>query len=621
MRHDKISDLFGFKARNAIAIAALAMMVALFYCAVAYAAPESQTSASSQGAQGGTDVTKSEVVYGMLNSDGSVRTTYVVNRFASNAPCRWTDYGAYTLVSNLSTAQPLICENEKVAFDMGEDPFFYQGTLKDAQLPWVVNLTYTLDGNAIAPKDLARASGKLNIALKTNANQKVNLAFYESFVLQVTFTLDGANCTDIQAEGATIAASGEDHTIAFTVLPGHDGSFNLSAQVKDFEMPSVQIAALPYSSVIEMPDTSEMEGGLESLSSAISQLNQGTAELANGAAQLSTGADSLAGGAKQFGNGLSTLASSSTQIVSASSQIKDVLVQIANALKDVDVSKTDEVKEYAPVLRSLAEELQALKITLRAVDEDYMRTATMLNNLAIVVYNNPLSDAEIASLRAEVADDPEAAASLEKLLTTYFALRSALDEYFASGGDPATIAAQLEVFLADGGEFDQAVNAMLTAADFLENGGIDQIEQLVTGLSDLSNGYSQFHDGLVAYTQGVKALNDNYSALSSGMSQFADGTTEFASGANQLSSGVSQLNASTNNLPAQMRERMGEMMADYDFPEFDPVSFVDERNKNVTAVQFVLLTDAIEKPADEVAEAEPEPEPTMWDRFLALFGL
>ena len=130
----------------------------------------------------------------------------------------------------------------------------------------------------------------------------------------------------------------------YTVWAPADGSFNLSAQVKDFEMPSVQIAALPYSSVIEMPDTSEMEGGLESLSSAISQLNQGTAELANGAAQLSTGADSLAGGAKQFGNGLSTLASSSTQIVSASSQIKDVLAQIANALKDVDVSKIDEVK-------------------------------------------------------------------------------------------------------------------------------------------------------------------------------------------------------------------------------------------------------------------------------------
>ena len=273
MRHDKTSDLLGSKVRNTIAIAVLATIATLLFCAIAYAAPDDQASTGSQGAQGSPNVTKSEAVYGMLNSDGSVRNTYVVNRFVSNAPCRWNDFGAYTLVSNLSTAQPLICENEKVAFDMGENPFFYQGTLKDAQLPWIVSLVYTLDGQAISPSDLAGASGKLGIALKTNANPKVNRAFYESFVLQVTFTLDGGNCTDIQAEGATIAASGEDHTIAFTVLPGHDGSFNLSAQVKDFEMPSVQIAALPYSSVVEMPDTDEMEGGLESLSSAISQLN------------------------------------------------------------------------------------------------------------------------------------------------------------------------------------------------------------------------------------------------------------------------------------------------------------------------------------------------------------
>ena len=63
------------------------------------------------------------------------------------------------------------------------------------------------------------------------------------------------------------------------------------------------------------------------------------------------------------------------------------------------------------------------------------------------------------------------------------------------------------------------------------------------------------------------------------------------------------------------------MMADYDFPEFKPVSFVDKRNKNVTAVQFVMLTDAIEIPEPEPVEPEPEPEPTIWDRFLNLLGL
>ena len=82
-----------------------------------------------------------------------------------------------------------------------------------------------------------------------------------------------------------------------------------------------------------------------------------------------------------------------------------------------------------------------------------------------------------------------------------------------------------------------------------------------------------------------------------------------------------QLNDSTRDLPAQMRERMDELVADYDFPTFDPVSFVDKRNTNVTAVQFVMLTDAIEKPEPEPVEPEPKPEPTIWERFLALFGL
>ncbi|MFR1639293.1 MAG: hypothetical protein ACLSVD_09035 [Eggerthellaceae bacterium] len=62
--------------------------------------------------------------------------------------------------------------------------------------------------------------------------------------------------------GATIAQSGEDATAAFTVLPGQDADFTLTAKVRNFKMPGAQIAALPYSSVVEMPDTSSMVSGM-----------------------------------------------------------------------------------------------------------------------------------------------------------------------------------------------------------------------------------------------------------------------------------------------------------------------------------------------------------------------
>lgn len=610
MQHDKTLDVRRFLTLDVAAVLAFATVVALLFGSAAFAVQNAQEKAA---------VEKSEVVYGMLNADGSLRDTYVVNRFMAQTPCTAEDFGAYSSVLNMSTTQELVCENDRVVFDMGVEPFFYQGTLEAAQLPWNIRIAYALDGREISPDTLAGSTGHLDITVNTSANPLSNRAFYDSFVLQITFTLDGARCTDIKAEGATLAASGENQTVAFTVLPGHDGSFKLSADVEDFEMPSAQIAALAYSSVIEMPDTDELESGLTSLADAISQLNQGTSELASGAAQLSSGADALSGGAKEYGDGLAQLASSSTQIVSASAQVNDVLAQIADALADVDLSDVDGLEQYAPLLRSIAGELEALKAAGQGLDYAYECMAAVMDYLASIVYDNALTDDEIATLRAAVADDEHGAALLERLLSAYFALQSAVDDYYANGGSPEVIVAQLEAFFADDGELDKAIDMLHAAADFLENGGVDQLKQLVEGLSALSSGYSQFHEGLVAYTQGVQALSENYGSLSSGVSQLADGTAQFSSGAHQLSSGVEQLNEATSTLPAQMRERISEMMADYDFPKFEPVSFVDRRNENVTAVQFVLLTDAIEKPEPAVAEAEPQPEPTMWDRLFALF--
>ena len=560
------------------------------------------------------------MVYGILSSDGSLRETYVVNRFVSEAPCASSDYGAYSSVTNLSTTQELSCDNEKVSFNIEQDPFFYQGTLENAQLPWNIDITYTLDGKEVSAEDLAGATGLLGISVETSKNDKVDQAFFDSYLLQITFTLDGDQCTDIQAKDATLAASGKDQTVAFTALPGHAGSFKLSAQVKDFEMQSAQIAALPYSSVIDMPDTSSLEGDLGELSSAVSQLNSGTYELANGASQLSSGAASLASGANDFGNGLAQLAANSGQVVDGSARINDALVEIANSLAEADFSQLDKLAANASGLRQMAGALSALKGSLQLLLDGLSSMATLLSFLTSTVYANIPSEAEIGALQTVADGNESASAAATKLTTAFFTIKGALDQYNASPVSPETIKAQLEPMLADGGVLDQAASTLNAIADFAEDGSLDQIKQLVPGLTELSNKYSVFHTGLVTYTQGVQTLSNSYSSLSSGITQIASGTTELSSGANQLSSGVSQLYAATSDLPSQMRSKMNDIMADYDFPEFDPVSFVDKRNKNVTAVQFVLLTDPIEIPKPEPVESEPEPEPSVVDRFLALFA-
>lgn len=591
---------------------ALSAAVTMLCSPTAFADPEEN---SAEGA----DIEKSEMVYGLLESDGTLRETYVVNRFDSDEPCSVEDYGDYSLVSNLSTTQVLAVNYGKVAFDKGAEPFFYQGALEGAQLPWNVAIEYELDGKKIEPADLAGRSGLLTIKADTSKNPQANRAFYDSYLLQVTFTLDGDLCTDIKAGDATIAASGKDQTVAFTVLPGHDGSFELSAAVKDFEMPSAQIVALPYSSVVEIPDTSEMENGLTDLSNAISQLNQGTSELASGMAQLSSGAANLESGAGQIGEGLAQLATLSSQIVDGSKAIDDSLALIAGSVANMDLSSFDSLAENAPKLREAAEGLGMLKESMQELVDGYTQMAATFGSLATIVNANAPSDEEIAAISAAAMSDEKAATALQKLLTSYYATQEIVNGFSAAGGSSTEGLEQLQTVIGDGGSIDQAIGMLNTIADSLEEISLDQFKELATGLSDLSSGYSQFHEGLVSYTQGVQALSDNYGALSSGISQLASGASASSTGADELSNGVNQLNSAANDLPAQMRERIDDMTADYEFPEFEPVSFVDKRNKNVVAVQFALLTDAIEKPEPEPAAPEPEPEPSILDRFLALF--
>lgn len=51
---------------------------------------------------------------------------------------------------------------------------------------------------------------------------------------QITFTLNTA-CSDVQAEGATMAAAGENQTVAFTVLPGRNADCTLTMQAESLQ--------------------------------------------------------------------------------------------------------------------------------------------------------------------------------------------------------------------------------------------------------------------------------------------------------------------------------------------------------------------------------------------------
>ncbi|RNL45753.1 hypothetical protein [Paraeggerthella hongkongensis] len=605
------------------ALLTVALSVACVPGALALAQGESakELGASNASAQPASTATyrKSEVVYANLAASGKPEAVYVVNRFDVTGAGSIADYGDYTAVQNLTNRTDLKRQGNATVFEAGEGAFFYQGDAARTALPWSVSLEYKLDGKTVSADQLAGASGALSIRVGTARNDAVPPAFYDSFMMQITFTLPGAAASDVTAEGATVASAGQDTTVAFTVLPGHNGNFELKAQVKDFHMAGAQIAALPYSSVIEMPDTSGMADGMTSLSDAVSQLAAGASSLASGASALSSGVQELSSGTTSFGQGLAQLDSSSGALVGASSQIKTAFDAMSAVLSKIDPAQLEQLKQLPYAIDQIADGLEAVARQTHAVQQEYAQAMTALDGaIGGLLANAPTQD-QIDSLKEYVKDDPSQAETVQKLLSVREAAQAVKAAYVE--GKPAFDDAD-NALSASAAALDQQVTALRAIGKLLEaavaDGRIDQLVQAVEGLSQLSASYGQFHDGLVQYTSGVSALAASYGNLESGTSSLAGGASQLSGGAGSLSGGLGQLNATTITLPETMRKQIEEMTAEFDFPKFDPVSFVSSDNKNVAAVQFVMSTAAIEKP-EASQEEELKAEPTLWDRFLALF--
>lgn len=588
-------------------------------------AREARAAATSGSSSAATaSFQKSEVVYASLAASGAPEAVYVVNRFDVEQAGVVVDYGGYAAVQNLTNQTELAHQGDAVTFEADAGTMYYQGDAASTTLPWDVTIAYELDGKPVSADDLAGATGDLSIHVTTARNALVDPAFYDSFMMQVTFTLPGDVASNVAAEGATVAAAGEDSTVAFTVLPGHDGDFTLTAQVRDFEMPGAQFAALPYSSVVEVPDTDEMVGGMTSLSDAVSALAKGTASLASGVDGLTSGAKSLSSGASAFGQGLSQLSGSSSALVSASSEIKAALATIASGLENADLSQLEQLKQLPGGLSQLADGLAKTREGAAAAQQGYAQALPALETAIAGIPQASLTEQQIGSLiaLAGTSQNPDDLATANQLVANYQAAQAVKATYGATKPAFDGAGQALAAFAADDGVLAQQEAALRSMASSLDAavgaGQLDQLAQLAGGLAQLSGQYGSFHDGLVQYASGLSALASNYNRLESGTAQLASGTGQLAGGAGELSSGMGQLNASTSVLPETMKEQIAQMTAEYDFPEFQPVSFMSSQNTEVVAVQFVMATAAIEQPAAH-QEEEPEQEQTVWDRFLALF--
>ena len=188
-------------------------------------------------------VHKDEVVYVSLDPQGQPEQVYVINAFEADEAAQVTDEGRYDQVMPLKEVAGFQFQDNQAAFTMQPGRFSYQGNLASTALPWLFDLSYTLNGQPVQAEDLSGADGALAIKLVVKVNEDLR-AYADALTLQITFTLDGDRCFNIESEKATYALAGGNRTLSFVALPGQSAEYDITCQVVDFAMADVQLAGV-----------------------------------------------------------------------------------------------------------------------------------------------------------------------------------------------------------------------------------------------------------------------------------------------------------------------------------------------------------------------------------------
>ena len=568
-------------------------------------------------------VEKNESVYARLTGNGEVEGIYVINHFELTGIGHFTDFGDYSSVTNLSNIQPLTLNSGEIAAMADSNSFFYQGYLRDSNLPWLYDISYYLNGDRITQTDLAGQTGNLEIRVTSSKNDAVNEIFYNNYMQQITVTLNIDKCRNIVSEGATVANAGKNRTMVYTIMPKSDANISITAEVEDIEMAGISITAVPFGMSFTMPDTSRFIGELDVLIDAIDELNRGTGLLYDGSVEIIDGYTRLLSGSSGFREGISLLSNGSAQITDASVQIRSVLMQIVLGLSSLQGSDSssvmDELAQLSAGLLQLADGLRLVTTSMRQLNTGFAPAFAALSSAINNIPDHQLTEEQLQGLLATA--DAGSQMLIGALIESYSAAMIVKGTFAQTEAAFSAVIGALDSL----SESTETIEATLRGIVAELNGSssgedpMGQISQLVEGLTTLSSNYDEFHNGILAYTQGLDELAIGYNEINSGFIGLGDGLLEMRNGISVMNDGTSIMSRESIGIPDMVQAEIDSLMDDYIGSDFEVVSFTSDRNRNIGFVQFIFLTDGVAKPvADNNARLETE-NLTFWDRLRMLF--
>ena len=310
---------------------------------------------------------KTETVYSVLNSDGSISDTIVSSWLHD-------EDGINNIKETLNLKDVKnIKSNEKPSKDgntytwnaKGND-VYYEGTATK-QLPVSVKIRYELDGQEISADDIQGKSGhlKLTISFTNNYSEVKNIngksiVIHPSYLAGGMLNMSTGNFSNVKCESGKIVNDGTNEMLAFANIPGLNETLKsagldkvndqlgisddvtVEADVNDFDLGSIMIGMTNEidldQELGEIGSVSELTDGIDQLIEADDQLIDGSKQLYDGTTQLKEQAAPLVGssdqvrqlsaGAIQLNDGVKALQTGLTAYTQGASAINEGVNQL-----------------------------------------------------------------------------------------------------------------------------------------------------------------------------------------------------------------------------------------------------------------------------------------------------
>lgn len=525
---------------------ALKKLAAAALCAVIAASSPAAVLAADKA-----PVKKDESVYLILNDNGTVNEQIVsVWLHSPDGLKNVTD------VSNLKNIQSIKSDitpkisGTSVRWATADTDVYYKGTCT-AVPPLGIKIAYTLNGKAIAAKDLIGKSGNIaiSISMRNNLKKLLNIdgekrTVYTPLFAGLVVDMPTAVFSNVSAPNTMMMTEGTNQVIAMLAMPGLadnfkglfdeqlnsikgkiSGEITITAKADHFEFPMIMGGAATKFSDLKnisgLSDTTGLIDGITKLFDAIDLLGNGTKTLSDGLALY----NSKMG---EFNDGIMKAADGITQLHDGIGQLDDATTLLKDKINNELIPGITEAKNTKQELSDQLEAVQQLykDINIPEMADVQPELTSMISDVC-----NASSDATVKALTGK-SYSQLTAAQKAKILSARAKVK--LDANSKIVDFMASLNAKKIIQL-----ISKLQNLQTSASGML--GGMDTlITSLYNPKDDISNPTS-LATAILALSAGVDKLDDGAGQLIDGAAQLKDGSAQLYAGSTKLADGGLQL--------------------------------------------------------------------------------